>query len=201
MSNTLLDGGGATEPLAAAVPRLSAGPLLARLRQATLESHERVDLAVSKLQLEDTAGYGAFLNLHCSVLRVLQPNWRIEDAVDFGRFVACLDADLGATGIARLKCPVSPLCGTARLGQIGLAYVIRGSRLGAKFLRRRVPASFASTYLDCPVSLTWPEFLRQLDQVSLAGEPAVETEVIEGAQRTFELFLQLITRWPTPRSQ
>jgi heme oxygenase (biliverdin-IX-beta and delta-forming) len=201
LSNSWPDGGGATEPIAVAAPRLSAGLLLARLRQATLESHERVDLAVSKLQLQDTADYGAFLNLHCSVLQLLQPNWRIEDDVDFRNFAACLDADLSAIGIARSNLPLAPLPLPAPLGKIGLAYVIRGSRLGSKFLRQRVPASSATSYFDCPVTLAWAAFLRQIDEVSPAVAPAAETEVIEGAQRTFELFLQLIARWPTPRPQ
>jgi heme oxygenase len=201
VSSSWPDGGGASEPIAAATLRLPAGLLLSRLRQMTLASHERVDLAVSKLRLQDTSDYGAFLNLHCSVLQVLQSNWRVEDDVDFRGFAACLDADLSAIGIARSTCPVPALPPTAPLGQIGLAYVIRGSRLGSKFLRQRVPATFATSYFDCPVTLAWPAFLRQLDEVSPEAAPAAETEVIEGARLTFELFLQLIARWPTPRPQ
>jgi heme oxygenase (biliverdin-IX-beta and delta-forming) len=198
--NPWLDGGGSTGSVGTAAPRRSAGFLLSRLRQATLESHERVDLAVSKLRLEDAADYGAFLNLHLSVLQILQPNWRGEDDADFGRFAACLDEDLGAMGVARSELPLCQPAFASPGGKLGLAYVIRGSRLGSKFLRQRVPANFATSFFDCPTMLTWAAFLRELDEVSLVA-PNAEAEVLDGAQQVFELFLQLIARWPTRPSQ
>jgi heme oxygenase (biliverdin-IX-beta and delta-forming) len=199
--NSWLDGGGSTEPVAAAAPRRPAGLLLARLRQATLESHKRVDLAVSKLRLEDAADYGAFLNLHYSVLQLLKPNWRSEDDADFRCFAVCLDEDLRAIGVARPKLPLGSPALASPPGKLGLAYVIRGSRLGSKLLRQRVAANFATSYFDCPVTVAWPVFLRQLDELPEAVAPMAEAEVIEGAQQTFELFLQLIGRWPMRPSQ
>jgi heme oxygenase len=171
------------------------------LRQATLESHERIDLAVSKLRLQDTADYGAFLNLHYSVLQALQSSWRTEDELDFRSFAACLDADLCAIGVARSNLPLAPMALAPALGKLGVAYVIRGSRLGSKFLRQRVPASFATSYFDCQVTLPWAAFLQELDGASNSAMPRAACEVIDGAKQTFELFLQLIVAWPAARPQ
>jgi heme oxygenase len=182
VSNSRLDDGGATEAVVVAVPRHSAGGLLARLRQARLVSHEHIDRAVSKLQLRHAADYGAFLNLHYSVLRVMQPNWRIEDDVDFQRFATCLEADLRAVGVPKTSSPLPRLADIPPPGRIGLAYLIRGSRLGTQFLRSRVPAGFASSFFDCPVTVAWPAFLRQLDEVSLTVTPEAEASK-QGSRR------------------
>jgi heme oxygenase len=190
VTNSSLDYDSATGPVAITMPPRTVGSLRARLRQATLESHERIDLAVSKLHLQHRADYGAFLNLHYSMLRFLQPSWRSEDEADFRSLTACLNADLQAIGVTGSLLPLPPpLPRMTPAGSIGLAYVIRGSRLGSKFLRHRIPADFASSFLDCPVTLAWPAFLRQLEEFSLAVEPQVQVEAIEGARKTFEFFL------------
>jgi len=199
MSNSPLDYDSATGAIA--MPCRSVGSLRARLRQATLESHDRIDLAVSKLQLQRRADYGTFLNLHYSMLQGLKPDWRIEDEADFGGLTACLDADLHAIGVAKSALPLPRLPHIPPAGSMGLAYVIRGSRLGSKFLRHRVPSDFASSFLDCPMTLAWPAFLRQLEEFSAAVEPPVEAEAIEGARQTFECFLQFVAGWHKPPPQ
>jgi heme oxygenase len=138
--------------------------------------------------------YALFLNAHYSALRNLEADWRQEDHADFSRMTRCLQEDLDALGIAAafVQPPTrSPLPISARLG---IAYVIRGSRIGAGLLRRLVPSPLPASYLNFVPGLPWNQFLRQLATVSDDPSPETRSAVIQGARVTFEIFIGLLSR-------
>jgi heme oxygenase len=68
----------------------------------------------------------------------------------------------------------------------GVAYAIRGSRLGTAILRRGVAMELPISYLDFMPALTWAEFLLQLE--SIVEDPSGTDEAIcasRGALKTF----------------
>jgi len=77
--------------------------------------------------------------------------------------------------------------------QLGIAYVIRGSRLGASVLRPRIPSQFSASYFDFVPALSWVQFLAQLQSVSNLADAQVSDAAIQGAQVTFRLFARLLT--------
>ena len=80
--------------------------------------------------------------------------------------------------------------------QLGIAYVIRGSRLGASVLRPRIPAHFSASYFDFVPALSWVQFLAQLQSVSNLADARFSDAAIQGAKVTFGLFARLLTRRP-----
>jgi heme oxygenase len=74
------------------------------------------------------------------------------------------------------------------LRQWGVAYVIRGSRLGGAVLRQRVLAGCPASYLTYAPTLSWPEFLNQLDQETQATDRHAHAHMIRGAKQAFETF-------------
>ncbi|HWG69434.1 MAG TPA: biliverdin-producing heme oxygenase [Steroidobacteraceae bacterium] len=159
------------------------------VREATRNDHLRIDRAMSSLQLTDRVSYSIFLNVHYRALRALAGRWRARDQADFSVLSLCLVDDLQT-----LECPVSRLVGTARraepnlLHQWGIAYVIRGSRLGGAILRQRVPATYPTSYLAYALNITWPEFLKQFDHETQAIDREAHGQIIRGAKQAFEAF-------------
>ena len=111
-----------------------------RLKLATRDEHNGVDLALSRFNLADADDYAAFLDLNHSALTALRPHWRSEDEADFTGVVDALATDLIDLGIEP-STEADPLF--SPIDGLGLSYVIRGSRLGSKILRKtgrvRVP--------------------------------------------------------------
>ena len=158
------------------------------LRQATQRDHELLDRSMGRLDLTDRADYGILLNVHYNALRALAGRWSVRDHPDFSGLLTCLENDLRA-----LNCPfghavVAQAANAECPGQWGLAYVIRGSRLGAAILRNRVPAGYPTSYLEYAPILTWPEFLKQLDCEDRVINSRALGQIIRGAQRAFAAF-------------
>jgi heme oxygenase len=169
----------------------SLGALHRSLRTETRGDHLMIDRLMLRFDLTRREDYGLFLNIHYSTLRHLRASWRDEDREDFLVMTNRLQDDLhtlglGATTLHPITC--APLTQGDRLG---IAYVIRGSRLGSEFLRRRVPTEFPVAYLDYVPTTSWAQFLQHL--VDFADDLASEAshEVIRGARWTFELFANL----------
>jgi heme oxygenase len=82
--------------------------------------------------------------------------------------------------------------------KLGIAYVIRGSRLGASVLRSRIPSQFSASYFDFEPTLSWVQFLAQLQSVAKSAEAEAEAgdAAIQGAKITFDLFSRLLTQVP-----
>ena len=170
------------------------GPLHRELRAATRSDHVALDSLVQKMNLTSVEDYGIFLSVHHAVLQTLEADWREEDRHDFAALMSCARGDLRT-----LKFPMVVTHQTSRkpllAGQrLGIAYVLRDSRLGSSRLRLRVPSSRPSTYLDYIGSLTWPLFLEQLDPVSDAGRRISSAEAVRGARATFDLYSNLFAQ-------
>jgi heme oxygenase len=136
--------------------------------------------------------YGLLLNIHYAAILELEPGWRVEDHKDFQAMTHCLETDLHALGIAP-KTITTKRSSLTDGNRLGLAYVIRGSRLGSGFLRRRVTSRLATSYLDFVPTLSWPQFLHQLKIMSQV--PGYDThEVARGAHFAFDAFADLTTQ-------
>ncbi|AQR60255.1 hypothetical protein BZG35_00225 [Brevundimonas sp. LM2] len=175
-------GRAATPPIDGPVPSVHL-----RLKQATRLDHETVDQAMSGFDLTDRDAYGAFLQLNHTAMIALRPHWRAADAVDFDALVEALAADLAALGL-RPSPPADPLAG--RIDGLGLSYVVRGSRLGSRILRRRVGPGLPTAYLDLRLGEPWA---RLLDQLTARGtaDPDDTTALIAGARATFAVYERL----------
>jgi heme oxygenase (biliverdin-IX-beta and delta-forming) len=164
------------------------GELHRSLRTASQRDHELIDRVMSNIEMGDAQGYGAFLSIHCQSLHLLEPHWREEDRADLAGMAECLGRDLLELGVpsaaARAAAParLPPACG------LGIAYVIRGSRLGSAILRRKVPAHFAQSYLDFVPLLSWNGFLRQLDRFATDSTSIDRADVLRGASLAFAIF-------------
>ena len=112
------------------------------LRDATAEQHRRLDDAVAPLTLNTPRGYGAFLVAQAEALfpveRALEDGGIVRLVPDWAarRRTQALQDDLDEMRLAvqPMRAPVLG-CDAALMGA---AYVLEGSRLGARFLRPRV---------------------------------------------------------------
>jgi heme oxygenase len=133
--------------------------------------------------------YVRFLKIHAEAFRQLGGRLPPEDRADAAALFSCLQNDLGFYAAKPLRGPVAS--GEEPLGrQLGFAYVIRRSRLGAQILVRRVAAGAPCSYLSYRPGITWTAFLAVLDSFSL-NHPAEANElVVEGAKDAFGIFLR-----------
>ena len=162
------------------------------LRAETRGDHSSIDQMISRLDLSRPDDYGLFLNLHFCALQELRAEWRHEDIEDFRVMTRCLQNDLRVLGKAvALPRPTTRSALTAH-NRLGVAYVIRGSRLGASVLRCQVPSRLAASYLDFRPTLSWAQFVQQLDRSCDAVDSTATDEVIHGARLTFQVFSQLL---------
>jgi heme oxygenase len=157
------------------------------LRAATHNDHMAVDRLVAQLDLSQREGYGRLLSIHHAVLQDLKSEWRQQDRDDFREMGRRLQNDLRVLGFPTAASQSTPRAPFAQGDQLGVAYVIRGSRLGSAVLRPRVPPQFSATYFDFVPAISWTQFLAQLHDVPEgdAGDAA-----IRGAKFTFEMFSQ-----------
>jgi heme oxygenase len=161
------------------------------LRAATWDKHTAIDRTMSGFDLTKPDEYRDFLNIHRSALRHLEADWREEDRADFLALTLCLEDDLNIPGS-----PLPPLRMLPRTplnigNKLGAAYVIRGSRLGSAILRRRVPPQFPAAYLNYVPTLSWVQFLQELEQSAMHSPLGASVDVIGGALLAFEVFANL----------
>jgi heme oxygenase (biliverdin-IX-beta and delta-forming) len=181
--------------MAAPVNAESPGVLHRALRAATRSDHVLLDRMILRFDLTRRDDYGLFLHLHFSALRDLEADWLAEDQDDFSAMLRCVQSDLHTL---RMATPALSPSGRAQLhaaNRLGVAYVLRGSRLGASFLRRRVPRQYPTAYLDFMPALSWSEFLVQLESSAVPPTPGHEHEVVRGARITFEIFISVFNRY------
>jgi heme oxygenase len=164
------------------------------LRAATRNDHMAVDRLVGRLDLTHREDYGRLLSIHHAVLQDLKSEWRPEDRDDFRAMSRRLQNDLRVLGFPTANPRSMSRTPLAKGSQLGIAYVIRGSRLGASVLRPRIPSQFCASYLDFVPALSWVQFLAQLQGASKATEARSSDEAIQGAKMTFDLFSRLLTQ-------
>lgn len=169
------------------------------LRDATAQSHTRLDAVAGAVALDDAVDYAHFLGAHASVIFPLERRLKaagIEQILpDWAQRTrsAALESDLRALRVHPVLVEVPPIAGEAAL--FGAAYVLEGSRLGAQFLVRRVPDSLPSDYLRHGQGRgLWPEFLLLLE--SSAEAQRDPDAAIAAALMVFGLFQDAFSRQP-----
>ena len=176
------------------IPRDSLGALHRSLRAATRNDHIGVDRLAGQLDLTRREDYGLLLSIHHVVLQELRSEWRPEDREDFRAMSRRLQNDLRMLGFPTANPPSTSHIALAEGNRLGIAYVIRGSRLGASVLRPRIPSHFSASYFDFVPALSWVQFLAQLESVSNSADAQVSDAAIQGAKVTFGLFARLLMR-------
>jgi heme oxygenase len=172
----------------------SLGALHRSLRAATRNDHIGVDRLTGQLDLTRREDYGLLLSIHHAVLQELRSEWRPEDREDFRAMSRRLQNDLRMLGFPTANPPSTAHITLAKGNQLGIAYVIRGSRLGARVLRPRIPSHFSASYFDFAPALSWVQFLAQLQSVSNSADAEVSDAAIQGAKVTFGLFARLLMK-------
>lgn len=168
------------------------------LRGATDHLHRDLDRLVEGFKLSDVAHYRRFLQASAATLIAIEqlletagvaellPDWPSRT-----RRAAIL-ADLHSLGSQ-----VQPLAlrrtSPTPAEMFGIAYVLEGSRLGAKVLLERVLASDdqkvrdASAYLQAGAADSWRSFLQQLETHEAADD---QTQTVSGAVYAFTMFIR-----------
>jgi heme oxygenase len=164
------------------------------LRAATRSDHLAVDRLIGRLDLTRRDGYGRLLSVHHAVLQALRSEWRPVDRDDFRAMSRRLQNDLRVLGFPTANPQSMSRTPLAEGNNLGTAYVIRGSRLGAAVLRPRIPLQFSASYFDFVPTLSWVQFLAQLQSVSKSAQASVGDAAIQGAKITFGLFSRLLTQ-------
>ena len=158
------------------------------LRDSTRQEHEVLDARLSVLDLTNGPSYGIFLNIHFAALQGLAGAWRREDQQEFGSLLDRLRGDLAAIGAAVDERILPLQAAMTPAHRLGVSYVIRGSRLGSKVLSRRVPPHLSSRYLTYEPVMSWPLFLREIDQQAVDAGPDAREQIIDGAKLAFGAF-------------
>ena len=161
------------------------------LRMATAECHERVDALFTQVDLADRGSYGRFLaaqaRAHVATEEALSRGGAAEVLADWPERQRSerLRADL-----ASLEVPMPPADSAIDFGcpseVLGGVYVLEGSRLGGRLLRRSVPADFPCSFLDAADPGGWRRLLDLLEE-RLTDEGRRE-RAIAAARQVFALF-------------
>ena len=141
------------------------------LRAATRSDHMEVDELIGRLDLTRREGYGCLLSIHHAVLQNLKSEWRPEDRDDFRAMSRRSQNDLRLLGLPTATPPSMTRDPLSQGSQLGIAYVIRGSRLGANVIGREYHRNFPP-----PISILSPHspgsnFLRKCKAFQTSPEP------------------------------
>ena len=161
-----------------------------QLRMGTRQDHAQIDQLFSTLDLQCPTDYERFLHIHAEALTRLAAHTPASDGADMAALLSCLQSDLGYYGFGRMIA-LAPAEPEPLARQLGVSYVIRGSRLGAQVLIRRLAATAPRAYLGCRPTTSWPDFLLRLEAFSLTQPPACAAVVLEGARWAFSVFLRV----------
>ncbi|MGV0910975.1 biliverdin-producing heme oxygenase [Martelella sp. FOR1707] len=169
--------------------------LLAELRNNTSDLHERLDRAVSRTPFASPQGYQRFLLMHARVLPEAE-RWLAAQPL-----YATLPGDrLRTAALARdldalaLSMPAGDCVADNSSSVAGLAYVLEGSRLGARYLLGQL-AKAGAPY---PVAFLrhgegedhWKTF-----RVWLSAQPATQSAVataVTSARALFDAYLEAV---------
>lgn len=175
------------------------------LRTATRSDHEAVDDAFSELDLTRAADLAVFLGAHLTALRELEPFFEgLLPETPWPSRVPLLLADLEALGAPtvddrgagspRLLSETASADLESRSARLGAAYVVAGSHLGLRVLRRTWAESedervlAADRFLqDESVAGYWQALLPRLEE---CGNDAQRLAAVSGARLAFSRFAE-----------
>lgn len=169
------------------------------LRNETAAAHDRVDAAFAAFDLTDRASYARFLSAHAEAvlpLEAILPGERVTADWDARKRGALLREDLAHLRPLAKPDPTTedPLTFETLPEIAGALYVLEGSRLGGKFLSRRLPAGFPRAYLDTDQPpANWRKLLDCLD--TILYDASELQSALAAAHRVFSAFERAATRW------
>ncbi len=163
------------------------------LKNSTKDLHHRLDAAASRFELDTLAGYGEFLAAQAKALIPLElaleqagierllPDWASRCRRD------ALGRDLAELGLAAEPFSTPTIRSEAAL--MGAAYVLEGSRLGARMVLAQIGAQTATRYLRHGEGRKlWPGFLAILE--SNREVRCVPHDAVFAARASFTLFIR-----------
>jgi len=155
------------------------------LREATMDSHRRVDAIYADFALDSPSDYRAFLTAHARALGGIE-----AAAQPQAPRLPLLAQDLAALDLP-LPEPL-PLDDNVADGfHWGLRYTLEGSRLGGAMLSRQVAPGLPKAYLSAAHGKgEWIAFQRALDGAAAEGGEGWLDDAVQGAQAAFALFAQ-----------
>ena len=173
------------QPRSTHEPRAS---LRATLRTSTAAAHREIDDDLSRLDLANAADYRRFLRIQLAALVNLSTAWGPRGREDLDALTGCLRTDLSDWGSP----PVLVCDADARprtpFTEAGIAYVVRGSRLGASVLVDRVAPHLPIRYLTHRPVVSWPTFLAQLVVLDAAADRDAIDDCVAAADAAFAVF-------------
>ncbi|WP_339849369.1 biliverdin-producing heme oxygenase [uncultured Nisaea sp.] len=161
-----------------------------RLRIDTAEAHERIDKLASQLDLSNEEDLISFLSAqlesHQRLLECLS-----QKAEWLKRRIILIKSDLSELGEKVRPVSAAPVVG--HINPLAIAYVICGSYLGSKVLRKTLMLSTservhnASSFLkdDVPAE-QWSMLIKTLENLPADGLEA--EDIIDSANRCFSVF-------------
>lgn len=162
------------------------------LREATVEQHRRLDALAGGMRLDLASGYGAFLIAQADAMLP------VERALNDAGIARLLPdwpqrcrADALLQDLRELRLVPQPVRAPAfgcDAALWGAAYVLEGSRLGARFLLARAKGPTRFLRHGDGMRL-WPSFLSQLEAADVDRERAAAA-----AKSVFRLFEQSFDR-------
>lgn len=165
------------------------------LKAATDEVHRELDDRLSRLDLAREADYRRFLHIHARAVPPVEGALAqsgignlVEDW-DEGRRSSAIESDLAGLGEEMPDATQAPtIDGTAEM--LGTAYVLEGSRLGGRVLKRRVGHGLPVEFLSRSSNLgSWTSLIAVMDR-SLYSD-ALLGDAQRAARRCFALFLKV----------
>jgi heme oxygenase (biliverdin-IX-beta and delta-forming) len=174
------------------------------LKAATTDLHEQLDRRLTGGDFVSLSGYRRFLEINAAALIPIEetlagagvanviPDWGARART------TAIKADLAAVGGHFDPLPYAPSL-SPHFGILGAAYVLEGSRLGAKYLLRAIEASDDARVAGATAYLRhgagqhlWQSFLDVLK--AQTPSPGDISEAVEGARKVFEVFMQAAER-------
>lgn len=160
-----------------------AGRVRQALRDATMDSHRRVDALFADFSLDSPQSYRHFLTAHGRAVGAIEPVAR-PDAPRLpllAQDMAALDAPMPAP----LPAPAHDADGY----RWGLLYALEGSRLGGAMLSRQVGEGLPRNYLSAVHGKgEWVAFQHALDGAAAEGGEGWLEDAVQGALAAFALF-------------
>lgn len=152
-----------------------------------------IESIMAKLDFARRDDYGLFLIAHYAALQTLEPEWRTVDRDDFSLMMQCLQNDILALGALPTKLFLLAPGILSIGGQLGISYIIRGSRLSAQFLRTQVASEFAASYLKYLPRTNWDQFLGDVAQQLEDRVSNISTDdIVRGAQIAMQRIATLL---------
>ncbi|KAB0680399.1 biliverdin-producing heme oxygenase [Aureimonas leprariae] len=181
--------------------------LRSRLRAETRPAHERLDASFAGLAEGDPTDYGLFLRMNEACHGAIEPLLAASPLAAArprsaaGDLHAAALADVEAMRLRRIVPAAFPLAKPTLAQSLGIAYVVEGSKLGARQILRRLRKAADEETDRLPVAFLeraaggadgFKAFLEMAE--TLVATRAEQDVAVEAADATFGYFLDVVRR-------